>query len=162
MVKSNGLNKVPPIVSFWYFSSMTEQFDAELQELLNKIRQLEQQQQRNQQQLELLKNEVRVYLRSTQPAGHVALQDSAAKTNKNFGMEQFIGLKLLNFIGIVVLLIGIAIGVKLAIDKNLISPLLRITLAYISGSTLLAFNIFLCKRLSWFESTFLHKFLMLP
>lgn len=151
-MKSNGLNKVPPIGSFWYFSSMTEQFDAELQELLNKIKQLEQQQQQNHQQLELLKNEVRAYLRSTQPAGHAALQDSAAKTNKNFSMEQFIGLKLLNFIGIVVLLIGIAIGVKLAIDKNLISPLLRITLAYISGGTLLALSIFLHRKYQAFSA----------
>lgn len=44
--------------------------------------------------------------------------------------EKFIGENLANKVGIVVLVLGIGIGVKYAIDNNLISPLTRIILGY--------------------------------
>src|SRR6476469_5731851 len=50
--------------------------------------------------------------------------------------ENFIGLKLIHFIGIIVLVIGLSIGVKYAIDKNLISPAMRVALAYSAGIVL--------------------------
>lgn len=51
-------------------------------------------------------------------------------------LENFIGLKLLHLAGIVVLVIGISIGVKYAVDKELISPAARIVLAYLAGGIL--------------------------
>jgi uncharacterized membrane protein len=51
--------------------------------------------------------------------------------------ENFVGLTLIHFVGIIVLLIGLSIGVKYAIDAQLISPLLRIVLAYAAGILLL-------------------------
>src|SRR5688572_21520912 len=48
--------------------------------------------------------------------------------------ENFIGLKLIHFVGIVVLIAGVTIGVKYAIDINIISPLVRIILAYAAGA----------------------------
>src|ERR1700755_1383302 len=45
------------------------------------------------------------------------------------GIENFIGLKLIHVIGIIALVIGISIGVKYAIDRELISELMRIVLA---------------------------------
>jgi uncharacterized membrane protein len=47
--------------------------------------------------------------------------------------ENFIGLRLIHLVGIVVLVIGLSIGVKYAIDQELISPVSRIALAYGAG-----------------------------
>jgi uncharacterized membrane protein len=56
---------------------------------------------------------------------------------ENSEIEKFIGENLISKIGIVVLVIGVAIGAKYAIDNNLISPLGRIVLGYIFGIGLL-------------------------
>jgi drug/metabolite transporter (DMT)-like permease len=48
-------------------------------------------------------------------------------------LEKFIGENLANKIGIVITVMGIAVGVKYAIDNNLISPLTRILLGYLMG-----------------------------
>lgn len=45
-------------------------------------------------------------------------------------IEKFIGQNLISIVGIVVTIIGVAIGAKYAIDNNLISPLVRIILGY--------------------------------
>ena len=55
------------------------------------------------------------------------------KPESSLSLENFIGLKLLHLTGIVVLVVGISIGVKYAVDKELISPVTRIILAYIAG-----------------------------
>ncbi|WP_020526457.1 DUF2339 domain-containing protein [Flexithrix dorotheae] len=54
--------------------------------------------------------------------------------------EKFIGENLINKIGIIILVIGVAIGAKYSIDHDLISPLTRIVLGYISGIVLLGFG----------------------
>jgi uncharacterized membrane protein len=51
-------------------------------------------------------------------------------------LENYIGLRLIHLIGMIVLVIGISIGVKYAIDRNLISEGLRIALAYGAGALL--------------------------
>ncbi len=48
-------------------------------------------------------------------------------------LEKFIGENLISKIGIVVLVLGVGIGAKYAIDNNLISPLARIIIGYIFG-----------------------------
>ncbi len=55
----------------------------------------------------------------------------------NSNLEKFIGENLLNKIGILITIIGVAIGTKYAIDHQLISPLTRIVLAYLVGLGLL-------------------------
>ena len=60
-------------------------------------------------------------------------------------IEKFIGENLINKIGIVITVIGVAIGAKYSIDHQLISPLTRIILGYIAGLVLLAFGIRLKK-----------------
>ncbi|MEX1241156.1 MAG: DUF2339 domain-containing protein [Cyclobacteriaceae bacterium] len=47
--------------------------------------------------------------------------------------EEFIGTNLLNKVGITVLVLGIAFGVKYSIDHELINPLTRIILGYLLG-----------------------------
>ncbi len=54
-------------------------------------------------------------------------------------IEKFIGENLISKIGIVILVIGVAIGAKYAIDNNLISPTTRIFLGYLFGFGLLGF-----------------------
>lgn len=61
-------------------------------------------------------------------------------------LEKFIGENLINKIGIVITVIGVAIGAKYSIEHDLISPLTRIILGYLSGLGLLGFGIKLKKK----------------
>ncbi len=56
-------------------------------------------------------------------------------------LEKFIGENLINKIGILITIIGVAIGAKYSIENDLISPLTRIILGYTVGLGLLAFGI---------------------
>lgn len=56
-------------------------------------------------------------------------------------IEKFIGENLINKIGIAILVIGVAIGAKYSIENNLISPLTRIILGYLTGLGLIGFGI---------------------
>jgi len=58
---------------------------------------------------------------------------STATPSKNFRFENFIGLRVIHFVGIVLLVIGLSIGVKYVIDRQLISEAMRIALAYAAG-----------------------------
>ncbi len=57
----------------------------------------------------------------------------------NVNLEEFIGGNLINKIGIIIIILGVGIGAKFAIDHNLISPLVRLLLGYIVGILLLFF-----------------------
>ncbi|MDP2362548.1 MAG: DUF2339 domain-containing protein, partial [Ignavibacteria bacterium] len=70
-------------------------------------------------------------------------------------LEKFIGENLINKIGIIVLIIGVGIGAKYAIDNKLISPLTRIILGYLIGISLLGFAIKLKKQYENFSSVLL-------
>ena len=69
---------------------------------------------------------------------------SKEKSKNNF--EKFIGENLINKIGIIIIIIGAAIGAKYSIDNDLISPLTRIILGYLLGLGLLGFGIKLKKK----------------
>ena len=70
----------------------------------------------------------------TEALHHSKEQQLQAKEVHSF--ENFVGLRLIHLIGIVVLVIGLSIGVKYAIDKNLISEVARVLLAYSAGFVL--------------------------
>jgi uncharacterized membrane protein len=72
--------------------------------------------------------------------------------NEHSALENFIGLRIINLVGIVVLLIGISIGVKYAIDKNLITPFARIILAYAAGAGLFILSLILKKNYEGFSA----------
>ena len=61
------------------------------------------------------------------------------KTKSNW--EKFIGENLINKIGIIITVLGVAIGAKYSIENDLISPLTRIILGYLTGLGLLGFGI---------------------
>lgn len=77
-----------------------------------------------------------------------------SETSK-FSLENFIGLRLIHFIGIIVLVIGLSIGVKYAIDKNLISEAMRIGLAYAAGVILFVLSLQLRKKYILFSAILL-------
>ncbi len=61
-------------------------------------------------------------------------------------LEKFIGENLINKIGIVITIIGVAIGAKYSFEHDLISPITRIILGYAMGIGLLGFGIKLKKK----------------
>ncbi|HYG19973.1 MAG TPA: DUF2339 domain-containing protein, partial [Ohtaekwangia sp.] len=70
-------------------------------------------------------------------------------------LEEFIGTNLLNKIGIAVLVLGLAIGAKYAIDHNMISPLTRIVLGYLAGAVLIVIAIRLKPKFLAFSAVLL-------
>ncbi|MBX7172058.1 MAG: DUF2339 domain-containing protein [Pyrinomonadaceae bacterium] len=66
---------------------------------------------------------------------------TAPTISENNNWEKFIGENLISKIGIVILIIGVAIGAKYAIDNNWITPLMRIVFGYFIGLGLIAFAI---------------------
>jgi uncharacterized membrane protein len=87
------------------------------------------------------------------------LKYSATKVNEpsqiKADLEKFIGENLINKIGIVITVIGVAIGAKYAIDHHLISPLTRIILGYLVGLGLLVFAIRLKNKYENFSAVLL-------
>lgn len=72
------------------------------------------------------------------------------KSSSSF--ERFIGENLFNKIGIVILVIGVSIGAKFAIENDLIGPQTRIILGYILGLGLLGFAIKLKSKYEGFSA----------
>lgn len=67
-------------------------------------------------------------------------------------LENLIGLRLIHLIGIIVLVVGLSLGVKYAIDAKLISEKMRILLAYLAGGALLFFSFRLKKAYAGFSA----------
>ena len=70
-------------------------------------------------------------------------------------LERFIGQNLISVIGIIVTIIGVAIGAKYAIDNDLISPFARIILGYLFGIALFALAVFLKPKYHNFSAVLL-------
>ncbi len=115
--------------------------DNKLIELLEKIDRLSLEIEKYKEEINLIRNEVSG-LKNSRPFkepkptadGYRIKQTSPEPLVPGF--ENFVGLKLINFVGIIVLIIGLTIGVKYAIDINLISPAMRIVLTYVAGGAL--------------------------
>lgn len=69
--------------------------------------------------------------------------------------EKFIGENLISKIGILILIIGVGIGAKYAIDKELLSPLTRIILGYLVGVGLTGFALKLKEKYESFSAVLL-------
>ena len=68
------------------------------------------------------------------------------KPHKKSDLEKFIGENLINKIGIIITVIGVAIGAKYSIEHDLISPLTRIILGYLAGIALIGVGMKLKKN----------------
>jgi len=124
--------------------------DSQAHELLSKMHMLQGEIDACRKEIDLLKAEINglkhnaVLTTSTKQV--VSPTQSTSPT-----FENFIGLKVIHFVGIIVLLIGLAIGVKYAIDINLISPFLRIIIAYIVGCSLFFMSLALKEKYTGFS-----------
>ncbi len=67
-------------------------------------------------------------------------------------LEKFIGENLISLIGIIVLILGVGIGAKYAIDNNLISPLTRIIVGYVFGFGLVGLAIYIRRKYESFSA----------
>ncbi len=83
-----------------------------------------------------LSSKVEVVAKPSKPS----LFESLNIPSKKADFEKFIGENLINKIGILILVIGVVIGAKYSIENDLISPLTRIVLGYLSGIGLLGFG----------------------
>lgn len=70
-------------------------------------------------------------------------------------LEKFIGENLINKIGIVIIIIGVVIGAKYAIENNMVSPLTRIVFGYLTGMGLMAFALKLKTKYENFSAVLL-------
>lgn len=89
---------------------------------------------------------------STVNADTVNEKEPSIYSHPSSSLENLIGLRLIHLIGIVVLVIGLSLGVKYAIDKNLISEGLRIVLAYAAGLLLYFLSARLRKQYAAFSA----------
>lgn len=76
-------------------------------------------------------------------------------SKKENNLERFIGENLINKIGIAILVIGVAIGSKYAIDNFNFGPVFRIVAGYFLGASLLGFAIWLKPRYHGFSAVLL-------
>lgn len=83
------------------------------------------------------------------------IQKSEPRIKKPSNWEKFIGENLINKIGVLILIIGVGIGAKYAIDNELISPLTRIILGYFVGLGLLGFALKLKPKFESFSAVLL-------
>lgn len=76
--------------------------------------------------------------------------ERAPRIHKQFhfkpNLEKIIGENIINKIGIIITVIGVAIGAKYSIDHDLITPLTRIILGYLAGVALFGLGIRLKKK----------------
>jgi uncharacterized membrane protein len=109
--------------------------DDHLAELSKRISELAAEMEKSRQELTRLQREVDQF--SEKASGKISTIHHQPKAEYKqpvrFSFENFVGLRLIHFIGIIALVMGLAIGVKYAIDKNMISPLVRIMLAYLAA-----------------------------
>ena len=61
-------------------------------------------------------------------------------------LESFIGENLFSKIGIIILILGIGLGVKYAIDQNLVNQVMRVVLGYVAGFGLLGLAFWLFNK----------------
>ncbi|PCJ67559.1 MAG: hypothetical protein COA58_00035 [Bacteroidetes bacterium] len=74
------------------------------------------------------------------PKPDTLLDEQTSNVNVKSNIEKFIGENLINKIGIIITVLGVAIGAKYSIENGLISPSTRIILGYVIGIGLLGFG----------------------
>ncbi|MFO7656362.1 MAG: DUF2339 domain-containing protein [Bacteroidales bacterium] len=77
------------------------------------------------------------------------------KASLRFNLEKYIGENLANKVGIIITVIGVSIGVKYAIDHQMISPLVRIIFGYAFGLILLGLALRLKNKYTNYSSVLL-------
>jgi uncharacterized membrane protein len=102
-------------------------------------------------ELPVIETQTEAPIVSTAPQRESKFKKPRLKTD----LEKFIGENLINKIGIIIIIIGVIIGAKYAIDHQLISPLTRIILGYFVGLGFLGVAIRLKKNYENFSAVLL-------
>lgn len=84
--------------------------------------------------------------RVERPPVDVKPQTTAAPPRQSSGVEEFVGRNLISLIGIIITIIGVGIGAKYAIERDLVSPSTRILLGYSFAAALFAVAVWLKKN----------------
>ncbi|MHA7058122.1 DUF2339 domain-containing protein [Aquimarina sp. M1] len=92
-----------------------------------------------------------VQKQSVKPVSKTKVTTTTRSKDKS-NIEKFIGENLISKIGVIILVIGVAIGAKYSIDNDLISPLTRIILGYLTGIGLIAVGMRLKKKYENFSA----------
>jgi uncharacterized membrane protein len=121
--------------------------DPKIKELQKQVNDLSHQMQHYERRLDALQQEL-----NSVKNRQVATMNVKPGTSKNFRFENFIGFRVINLVGVVVLVIGLSIGVKYAIDRQLISEATRIALAYSAGIILYVLSWRLKKKYAIFSA----------
>lgn len=134
--------------SFRFLSTLETMKEDEIRQLQKELEQLAKEVQMQHERILQLQRRIAQLTNS-----EISLpKEAKIRTSQKFSLENFIGLRLINFIGIIVLVIGLSIGVKYAIDRNLISEGMRITLAYLAGIILYVLSLQLKKKYVLFSA----------
>jgi uncharacterized membrane protein len=80
---------------------------------------------------------------------------SVPPSRAGLNLEEFVGRNLISLIGIIITVIGVSIGAKYAIDRDLISPATRILLGYLFAAGLFGTAIWLKKKYLNFSAVLL-------
>jgi uncharacterized membrane protein len=123
----------------------------EIKDLQQHLEQLSTQLRQQQQEIHQLKERLKTMSPEAEFTNQPVTQ-SPFESLRHSSLENLIGLRLIHLIGIVVLVIGLSLGVKYAIDKNLISEGLRIILAYAAGAVLFILSFRLKKEYAGFSA----------
>src|SRR5947207_557426 len=130
-----------------------QQIEDELEKLSSQLnyyrQQISQLKEKNHLQADIKKTQEEIYTPSQRDNNW---EFPSHKPESSLSLENFIGLKLLHLTGIVVLVVGISIGVKYAVDKELISPVTRIILAYMAGVILYLLSVRLKRKFILFSA----------
>ncbi len=79
----------------------------------------------------------------------------SSNVERSRNLESFIGGKLINFIGITILVIGVSMGIKYAIDHDLIGAGLRVILGYVVGIGMVALAWRLKEKYAYYSAVML-------
>ena len=133
-------------------ASELEDLKRQLNELSQQVQQMQKELARVQQQLNFKNDQPGNLSAQTSKSFVSSVENKKNSSVQHSALENFIGLRIINLVGIIVLLIGISIGVKYAIDQNLITPLARIILAYAASAALLILSFILKKNYEGFSA----------
>ncbi len=103
--------------------------------------------------IEQAKQEIRVENKTAQiikPRPDIPQPSKVDSSSSSF--ERFVGENLASKIGIIIIIIGVGIGVKYAIDNDLLGPTMRIVLGYLVGAVLVGVAALLRKKYDSFSA----------
>lgn len=150
-----------------------------IEQLFARLQYLDQQQDRFSKEIDALKHEInKLKAKTAYPKPPAAMQESQPLKNtpipektipipnppqeklqkatmEKGGLEKYIGENLFSKLGIAIIVIGVGIGAKFAIDNDLISPAIRVALGYLVGIILLGVAIRLKEKYHTYSAVLL-------